>query len=703
MDEVPQVFQHYSYEVPDTKHSRGHEASTDLITLEPYKGNYSRVKIKKRKRAALTRIAKDDVVDETIRQIAQTLLNKHYDSFVNTNAFQKLKDGDKTKLSFFSIMMPTVLDGFSSVTLASANFQDSFAYQLWNRLGVDFSEDKKMASLLRFQKHTNGHLITIKYAIENNWSKKLRDSKIKPDTDDETTYLDAYVAGIKAEFPDVFFAYQANKDVSQNVFGENGHRLPNVPHGLNTFSHINNIAFLSSLNPHPEVFAFLKTFGINKEAVRRAIYYQGGYQSVLRTSIRDPNNKEQKTDIVPDRGLAEYLHERFPNSKLEKLNTAIPDEIETNKPGRPRKHQSSNDRKADYRQRQKQKILNDLLALQSVPYDSIPLEVEQTQPRIGDEKAIRRRLYSHFVPDPLTISIYRDKYANVPAGYVHWENVELFISDLKSWWLRALKNKESNFLVSPAIFDPNHTNREGNQKRGRSNIQYLRHIWLDFENGELQPNELAKLFPHTRLVIFNTYNHTNEKPRFRVVFPTTQSITPEAYEILWDNRASKIEDAGFWVFKKKPNLRPSGLDVSKRSPTSLFYAPCQAKSPGDSFFIDYNESNRQLLEPMVWIENNIIPFPMPFIAEDQPFNGQRKVNQEQVEKATEEWRGADHREGDNDRFWRYALALRADGLSLPEIERTLHHEVQSADKPIKRRAQIPTIITSLRNSLRRAG
>jgi hypothetical protein len=42
---------------------------------------------------------------------------------------------------------------------------------------------------------------------------------------------------------------------------------------------------------------------------------------------------------------------------------------------------------------------------------------------------------------------------------------------------------------------------------------------------------------------------------------------------------------------------------------------------------------------------------------NQPFNGQRKVNQEEVEKATEEWRGADHREGDNDRFWRYALAF----------------------------------------------
>ena len=601
-------------------------------------------------------------------------------------------------------MMPTVLDGFASVTLASANFQDSFAYQLWSRLGVDFSEDKKMASLLRFQKHTNGHLITIKYAIENNWSKKLRDSKIKPETDDETTYLDAYVAGIKADFGDAFFAYQANKDVPDSVFGEKGKRLPNVPHGLNTYSHFNKMAFLSSLNPHPEVFAFLKTFGINREAVRRAIYYQGGYQSVLRTSIRDPHNQEPKTGIVPDRGLAEYLHEVIPGSKLEKLNTAIPDEIETNKPGRPRKHQSANKRQAQYRQRQKQKLLNELLALQTVPYDSHQLEVEQTQPGIGDEKGIRRRLYSYFVPDPLTISIYRDKYANVPAGYVHWENVELFISDLKSWWLRALKNKESNFLISPAIFDPNHSNREGNKQRGLKNIRYLQHLWLDFDDGDLKPNEIADLFPLNRLVIFNTYNHTTDKPRFRVVFPTTQSISPEAYEILWDNIAAKLEDAGFWVFKKKPHLRSSGLDVSKRSPTSLFYAPCKAKSPGDSFFIDYSESNRQLLEPIIWIENNIVPFPGPFIPQNQPFNEQGKVNQAMAEKATEEWRQSIHHPGKgNEMFFTLAVDLRTAGMNDFDIEQTLRSEARNGRSPNERLAQIPTIMDSLKNSWRRAG
>jgi hypothetical protein len=215
VDEAPQVFQHFSYKVPDTEDHYDHEAITDLITLEPYKDDYSRVIIKNRKRAELARIAKDDAVDEMTRQIGQTLLNKHYHSFVKTQTFHELKNADNTKLSFFSILMPTVLDGFASVTMASANFKDTFVYQLWNQLGVEFRADKELASSLRFQEHTNGHLITVKYAIEKNWSKKLRQSKLNPDSDDETTVQDAYVAAINTEFHGADFAFQANKDVAQ--------------------------------------------------------------------------------------------------------------------------------------------------------------------------------------------------------------------------------------------------------------------------------------------------------------------------------------------------------------------------------------------------------------------------------------------------------------------------------------------------------
>ena len=344
-------------------------------------------------------------------------------------------------------------------------------------------------------------------------------TKLDPAKDEETTVMDAIVQAAKAKLSDKTFVWQANKDVPDTLFDGNGERLPNVPHGLNGYSHINNVVFLSSLNPAPDHFRFLETQGISGPEVRRAIYHQALYQSVMRTSIRDPNNIEPKTVIVPDISAAEYLNGLFPGSQIEKLETDIP-KLERPKTGRPRKYQSDKDRKTQYRQRQKQKLLNELFQLKEGPY-SIEGELGNEGARVWDEMGIRR--YTSFVPEPLTMTVYRDKYSNSnPAGYVDFDNFEVFCSLLKSLHDHPVKNKEANFLMSPAIFDPNHPDREGNKRRGLKNIRYLRHIWFDFENGELKPEELAELFPLNQMVIFNTYNHTADAPRFRVIFPTSQ-------------------------------------------------------------------------------------------------------------------------------------------------------------------------------------
>jgi hypothetical protein len=597
-DEELQVVRHNSYEVPNT-----HDLITNLITLVPHNAIYSRLKIKDR--AELEKIAKNkdkDQIYETFRETAQTLLNPYWDSFVNAELFEKLKVGKSKTLSIHSLLKSSVFDGFGSVFMASANFQDSFVYRLWSRQGVEFREDKTLASSLLFQEHTNGNLITIKYADEKAWSRKRRLTKLNPDSGEKTTVMDAIIQAAKATFQDQPFLWQANKNVSDSIFDGKGKRLPNTPHGLNHFSQINNIVFLSSLNPPPDHFRFLETQGLNGGEVKRAIYLAALYQSVMRTSIRDPNNKEQKTIIVPDKAAALYLERVFPGSRIEKLETTIPDDVGLlKKVGRPRRYQNPNDRKVAYRQRLKQKDLADLLRLNEAPYPLVQESLEVVG-ESGDKKGIEDS-YTNFVPNHATATVYRGKKSGNPLGYFNCENTDEFISGLKSWHSRALRNKEDNFLISPAIFDPNHPNREPNdkggyQQKGRNNICYLQHIWLDFENGDLKPDEIADLFPHLRLVVFNTFNHTAAEPRFRVIFLTSQQCTPDDYEILWDNIAVKIEDSGYWVKKEKRHLRPSGLDCFGRSPHFLFFAPCQSKkNPADSFFRYYNEPDRQLLDP----------------------------------------------------------------------------------------------------------
>jgi hypothetical protein len=155
---------------------------------------------------------------------------------------------------------------------------------------------------------------------------------------------------------------------------------------------------------------------------------------------------------------------------------------------------------------------------------------------------------------------------------------------LRHWHSERPSEKNNNFLISPAIFDPDHPNREPGKRRGLRNIVYLLNLWMDFENGNLRPEEVAELFPNIRLIVFNSYSHTNDKPRFRVLVPLTRPLTCDAYEALWDIIAKKIEDAGYQVWERKRRQKGqtdirlrSGLDRSKRAAASLFYLPCQAE------------------------------------------------------------------------------------------------------------------------------
>ena len=175
VDEAPQVHRHNSYKVPDT-----HRLITDLISLEPYNSVYSLVEVADEDE--MERIARNkdhDEIYEEFRELSQTLLNQHWASFVDTEKFEKLKAGKQEQLSVHSILMPSVLDGFKSVPMSSANFTDSMVYRLWSAKGVDFKEDRALTSSLRFREHTNGHLITIKYADESSWSKKRRRYKTR--------------------------------------------------------------------------------------------------------------------------------------------------------------------------------------------------------------------------------------------------------------------------------------------------------------------------------------------------------------------------------------------------------------------------------------------------------------------------------------------------------------------------------------------
>ena len=362
--------------------------------------------------------------------------------------------GHVQQLSIHSILNPDVLDGFASVTMASANFTDTLVYRLWRHQGVRFQEDTHLSQALRFRKHERGHLITIKYLTDRPWSRKLQRRPCNPDGENSGTALDVFIQAVKNEFQDHPFLWQANKSVGDGVFGSNAQRLPNVPHGLNDYSDYDRIAFLSALNPRSDHFRFLAGRGVDADAVRRAIYGSAVYQSVMRTSVRTPESSTRKTLIVPDASAARYLEEAFPGSRVEKLKTGLIDLNGTARHrGRPREYGSSKDRQRAYRKRIKESEQQT-----SVEQNSFPYVVKNScdEQRPSDERyEISIGPNTHFVTQAdVHGTVFGDMELSADPQYLSGRNTELFLGFLKHLHKRTAESKDTTHSFRPLSLTP---------------------------------------------------------------------------------------------------------------------------------------------------------------------------------------------------------------------------------------------------------
>jgi hypothetical protein len=169
---------------------------------------------------------------------------------------------------------------------------------------------------------------------------------------------------------------------------------------------------------------------------------------------------------------------------------------------------------------------------------------------------------------------------------------------------------------------------------------------------------------------------------------SSECMTPEVYGLIYQGLADMLEEAGYSVDRKDKrrkssslsNSRPSGLDWSKSRPTSLFYFPCRAEQPKDSFFLDCGE-HRHPLCPSIWLKNTAVPLQpdLETIELDIQSSG---VDELLVQSAIQIWRSSKGQQGKGDTmFFGLALSLKRAGMSFQEIEGMLHSEAQNGTTP----------------------
>ena len=195
-----------------------------------------------------------------------------------------------------------------------------------------------------------------------------------------------------------------------------------------------------------------------------------------------------------------------------------------------------------------------------------------------------------------------------------------------------------------------------------------------------------------------------------------------------------VNEAGYWSRQQLDDGRSRkspqhhGFDMSKLVPSSLFYLPCQAKNPTDSFFTDFDDSKREPLDPYQWAKfaaNRSRPEPevMPPAAVVRPArpvieapinispelralrdrlradeaNAWQNRQAEERDAAIAAWRVAAAGDG-NHAFFVLGSTLVRLGLSHAEVEAILRQEANFARSPRERRDQIAPMLRKLKPS-----
>ena len=741
MDEIPQCDWCSEFNVPDT-----HRLITDCFDVDAEAASLADnryVRAVPKDHFRLEQMARNrncDQVFDIFQQAANKLISPHWSAYVLDDQYTSLVNGvgEKRKLLAFAHLKPSLLDGFASSTVMGACFRQSVMYQLWSAAGVQFRPHKLITKGLRYKEHSNGHLLTILYATEQDWSKNYRDKALT----DGVTVQDRVVQRVAETFANVEFAWMGNRDVPDDIFKGRGQRLPNSPFGLNCYQHLHHAVILSALNPPPAHFAFLDSLGFDSREVKRAGYWQACYQAVMRISPRNPDDANAKIVIVMDRATAEWLAGMFPGCTVAPLG-GLGDMPVKGKPGRSREHDCDADRKRASRDkfRVELQMALDLIAggdraARHCSPAVAELRRQMSEFGYGKDKVLSTMGRADL--GEIGGTIFSSIFGAKPMDFFPRDDIEAFIDGLRYFHQFSYERKEANGLISPSIFDPSLSD---DTSRGLANIRAIQGIWLDNDGGDLTHQEFARLFPRVRMVITNSYSSTAQEPRWRVFIPTTIAMPIAAYKAIGEQIMRTVNRAGFWAQKQldaDPRIKSRkthGFDMGKLTPSSLFYLPCQAQNPRDSFFIDHNSTSRQPLDPYEWagyaanhhrpepessatVATTVTPTVAEPVQQTMPptvcpklrlmremiaAEEAAKVQDDRAQRkaaAIEKWHLTPAESG-HAAFFQLGVDLRGAGLGMAEIESTLWQEAGNARHPTERRREIRNVMRTLRGSSRR--
>jgi hypothetical protein len=174
-----------------------------------------------------------DKVLELFGPLGNRIASRDWEVHAHQGRYERLVRGEtqNATLTTYSILRPSVFEGFASVVVASACMEETMFHRLFTAQGVEMKPVKgKLAKDLRYHEHEHGHRITIFYASPEPWSKNYRDKLVDDGQGGRVKFLTRIKSAVVNLFGSEPFLWMANKDLGDNFFSQpRAEKLPNTP------------------------------------------------------------------------------------------------------------------------------------------------------------------------------------------------------------------------------------------------------------------------------------------------------------------------------------------------------------------------------------------------------------------------------------------------------------------------------------------
>jgi hypothetical protein len=314
--------------------------------------------------------------------------------------------------------------------------------------------------------------------------------------------------------------------------------------------------------------------------------------------------------------------------------------------------------------------------------------------------------WAELAPDTTRISAFAystwlSKSDGVGQGYTTHSVTADLISDLKRRQGIDRVCKEAASLVCPTIFPeplrlPEHLTAMGisirSSVRTKGNALGSRGMFFDIENGEMMPEDFAKVFPDLEFIAYSSWSHTISAPRYRIGIPSTQLIPSEVHALILHTIVDRLEAAG-WA-DALADGKKHGVDIGKLHEAAMFYLP--SKRP--DCFLTHVHERRKPLDPREWvnlISHDLLVSPPPPVPPEIHHHEHAPVHKSnRVQWAIGYWRSVGCVKGKGrTQLWLLAKRLAEAGCHDAEMRDILDEQAGHATNSVERRGEIEGLLT----------